>query len=56
VVDTFPTMDQSLDLASNLARTIGELQVKTTTSQIDWSLNGLSLIGDADEKYRHDNS
>jgi hypothetical protein len=53
-VENFPTMDQAMDLASNLAKEIGQLQVKTTASNIDWSQIGLTLIGDADDRDRQE--
>lgn len=53
-VEPFPTLDQAMDLASNLARETGQLQVKSTSDKIDWWLQGLELIGDADEKFRHE--
>lgn len=54
--ESFATMDQAMDLASNLAKEIGQVGVKRTFDKIDWRLNGLELVGDADEKYRQENS
>jgi len=54
--ESFASIDQAMDLASNLAKELGQVEVKRTSDQIDWRLNGLELIGDADEKYRQENS
>lgn len=51
-VESFPTKGQAMDLASILAGEIVQLPVKTVTTSADWLLNGLTLIGDSDERDR----
>ena len=49
-VERFPTLEQAQDLASNLAREIGQTEVNMTSKFVDWEQSGLRLIGDADER------
>jgi len=51
-VERFPTLEQGRDLASNLAREIGQTKVNMTSTLVDWEQSGLRLIGDADERDR----
>lgn len=49
------SFDAALDLAALLAREIGQEAVLVTRDTTEWWLNGLALIGDADERYRQEN-
>lgn len=51
-VERFPTLEQARDLASNLTREIGQTEVNTTSTLVDWAQSGLRLIGDVDERDR----
>lgn len=51
-VERFPTLEQAGDLASNLAREIGQTEFNTISTLVDWEQSGLRLIGDADERDR----
>ena len=51
-LDPFNDMDLALDLAALLAKQSNQATVLITRDKVDWWLNGLSLIGDADEVRR----
>lgn len=53
-LDHFTSLETAEDLASLLAEQHGQPAVFLTRDEIAWWLNGLSLIGDADDVYRED--
>jgi hypothetical protein len=53
-LDLCGSTDAAMDLASLLARQHGQAAVLLTRDQDEWWLNGLSLIGDSDDAYRHE--
>jgi len=54
-IEEMTSFDAAFDLASLLARQLGQAAVLLTRDKVEWWLNGLSLIGDSDERYRKEN-
>jgi hypothetical protein len=51
--ERFDTFDQAMDLAGLLSKQSRQDVVLVTRDPVEWWLEGLTIIGDSDDYYRH---